>query len=194
GRGGALLLGGIAADPAVVERCRIVGNRANDGPSGGVPAGGGVYATEFVSFTDCEIVGNLAQGTITNVAGEGGGIEIDAPTGGVSLTGCTVAGNRCTNTTGSFTSGGMGGGIDLVAGTCDLDHCVVAGNFAQDANQAQDVAGAVNSIGWNDFGDTQHSNISGPGTGDLLDVDPLFVDAVNGDFSLTPLSPCVDSG
>lgn len=33
-----------------------------------------------------------------------------------------------------------------------------------------------------------------PGTGDLFDVDPKFVDPQNGDFSLQELSPCIASG
>jgi len=33
-----------------------------------------------------------------------------------------------------------------------------------------------------------------PGTGDLIDVDPQFIDPANLDFSLQPISPCIGSG
>ena len=33
-----------------------------------------------------------------------------------------------------------------------------------------------------------------PGTGDLIDVNPQFVDTLNWNFSLKPTSPCIASG
>jgi predicted outer membrane repeat protein len=193
GDGGAIVMSGTAAAPATLTRCRVAGNLCTGSVFGGAPMGGGLHAFDYVTLTDCEIVGNEARDDVRSSAGIGGGVEVHASAGFV-MTGCTVAGNLCTNTTGSITLGGYGGGIDVSLTNCDLDHCIVAGNFAQAASSAQDVAGPVRSIGWNDFGDTQFTNITGPGTGDLLDVDPLFVDALNGDFSLSSLSPCIDSG
>ena len=40
---------------------------------------------------------------------------------------------------------------------------------------------------------TSYSNVEGWGGGGI-DTDPLFVDHINGDFSLQPESPCIDAG
>src|SRR5262249_41082978 len=48
--------------------------------------------------------------------------------------------------------------------------------------------------GYNCIGDTTGCTITGDGTGNLLDVDPLYSDPTNGDFTLQAISPCLDAG
>lgn len=192
GSGGALDLAGTAAAPSSLVRCRLFRNSSR-GATGGVPYGGGARIGDWVSIVDSEIVSNYAYGAGTGgAAGAGGGL-VSLATNSFSLSGCTIGGNLCTGN-GTLTSGGDGGGIEVLGTVCDLDHCVIAGNVTAIPSLAQDVGGAVNSLGWNDFGSTAGATISGPGTNDLLDVDPLYLDPVHGDFHLTAASPCVDSG
>jgi hypothetical protein len=190
GAGGAFDGDATAAAPASFTRCRFAGNRA-EGSAWNGGSGGGLCVGSFTALVDCEIVGNQAGSTLAVDAGIGGGVLCSATTG-LSFTRCTIAGNRADNANGTAGAGGLGGGI-FGYGACDLDHCIVAGNFAQ-APTTQDIAGLVDSLGWNDFGDTNGATISGPGTNDLLDVDPQFADAANGDFRLAATSPCLDSG
>jgi hypothetical protein len=100
------------------------------------------------------------------ITGEGGAIF-----GGGTLINCTLVDNSA----GSFL--GVGGAI---YGGATLINCVVWNNgpdplYATGFVSYSDVQG-----GW-------------PGTGNI-DVDPLFVAPDNGDFRLSPGSPCIDAG
>jgi predicted outer membrane repeat protein len=194
GLGGGAMGGAVYATGTTLTRCRIAGNTADGGYYGGPSYGGGLAVGDDVTLSDCEVVANEAGGGPTGTAaGIGGGIESVA-TRNLSLVRCTIGGNRCTNSTGVIKTGGYGGGIDVSGSVCDLDHTIVAGNSAAKARGAQDLSGTVNSLGWNDFGNTGGATINGPGTADLLNVDPVYADPANGDFRLDPTSPCIDSG
>lgn len=190
GTAGALSISAPAWNPASVVRSRFAHNRAEGSvQNGGI--GGALHIDGQVALSDCEVVENVADGSQYVVAGFGGGAVL-ANSAAASLVRCTVAGNRADFQNGTASAGGLGGGL-FVGSSCDLDHCVVAGNFAY-SGATHDVYGTVDSLGWNDVGDTNGATITGPGTNDLLDVDPQFADAANGDFRLAATSPCVDSG
>jgi hypothetical protein len=165
-------------------RCRFVGNVSNGAYAVG---SGALYVSGSLSATDCEFTGNRGDPDfVYSIFAGGPGAILARPSTyyTITLTRCTIGGN---------TSDTTGGGLECYTGTNTyLSHCVIAGNFAGTGG-APDVDGVVNSQGWNDFGNTTGTTIVG-GSNDLLDVDPLFVDPANGDFSLQPGSPCVDSG
>jgi parallel beta helix pectate lyase-like protein len=172
GSGGLTLIYG----SAWLVRCRFVGNVSNECYGLGA---GALSAQGSLSAFDCEFTGN--RGVAVYFSGGPGAIYASD---GNTFTRCTIAGN---------TSDTTGGGIRCDSfGNVFFFHCVIAGNFAGTGG-APDVDGVVNSQGWNDIGDTTGTTIVG-GSNDLLDVDPLFVDPSNGDFSLQSISPCVDSG
>ena len=168
--------------PTTLLRCRFIGNRSH-GATGA--AGGALYAAGTLTSTDCEFTGNQADSAFGRAAGPGAILVSGSVTKPATFQRCTIAGN---------TTSSSGGGLLIPAGgTAFLGHTIVAGNTASGAGGAPDVDGLVTSQDWNDFGNsTGLSRLFGPN--DLVDVDPLFVDPSNGDFSLQPASPCVDSG
>ncbi len=79
------------------------------------------------------------------------------------------------------------GAVWLSDGAVDLDHCIVWSNRA---------GGAASSIGPSTEGVTvRHCDVEGgwPGEGNF-DLDPQFVSAPAGDYSLAIDSPCLDAG
>ncbi len=101
---------------------------------------------------------------------------------------------------------GGGDGLRLVAGSFQLEHVTSYGN-ADDGidREPGSTATVTNSIAWgnvsNNFegfapGSLSYSNgdpvLAGPAGN--INLDPLFVNAVGGDLSLAPSSPCIDSG
>jgi len=119
------------------------------------------------------------------------------------MTNCVLAGN---------TAQDAGGGMYNVWISPRLLHCTLSSNTATSSGGAMfnDEAASpilLNCILWNDLPDeianldgtsnpdVTFSDIQGgyPGEGNIS-VDPLFVDAANGDFHLLQASPCVDAG
>jgi len=188
GSGGAVALIG----PGTFERCRFLDNTA-DGSSGRSDGGALAVSSGKVTLTDCELTGNTASSTLNGIGGIGGGCYL-GNNAIVCLTRCTLAGNHATGS-GIVTQGGEGGGLWItVGGALTLAHVIVAANDAANASGVHDVKGTATTAGYNLIGDSTGLTLVGAGPGDLLDVDPQFVDPLNGDYSLQASSPCVESG
>ena len=172
----------LEAGPTTLVRCRFVGNASHGAKDQG---GGALYAGGTLTATDCEFTGNVADSAFGIGAGPGAILVNGSASNPAILQRCTIGGNTTTST---------GGGLLVPAGgTIYLGHTIVAGNAASGTGGAPDVNGFVTSQDWNDFGNTSGmKKLLGPN--DLMGVDPLFVDPLNGDFSLQPTSPCIDSG
>jgi hypothetical protein len=185
--GGGAGIGG----PSTLTRCRFVGNVAESKTTRS--SGGGLAIGGDVTLVDCEIVGNSCSSVKSGEGGIGGGVVVTA---NATFVRCTIAGNRADGT-GTVTSWGIGGGLCLYPksnASITLDSTVISDNFAANVNGGQDFFGTATTNGWNLLGDSGGATLTGAGTNDLLDVDPLLVDPAHGDVSLTIGSPCIDSG
>jgi predicted outer membrane repeat protein len=174
--------------------CTFTGNQSDDGGGaikanggslelrnttlldnqGGGGNGGGVDATDthFV-FRNTRISGNT-------VANMGGGICAFSATGVVEN--CQIDGN---------VGASIGGIFVLSAGDFQVRNTMVVGNDSG----GMLISGTGATEDWNNiWGNIGGDNMSStPGANDLS-LDPLFVDAVAGDFGLACYSPCIDGG
>jgi len=101
-----------------------------------------------------------------------GPFEIRASGVSPTVTGCTFSGN----------SGELyGGGMDNSSSSPTVTNCILW------ANGLNAIVGGMPVV--------SNTDVQGgfPGTGNI-DTDPLFVDAVAGNFRLSPGSLCIDSG
>ena len=178
------------ASSATFERCRIVQNAAGATASGAFAAAGGVTiaAGSEPMFQSCVIAQNRGGATIGN-AGTGAVFsDASEPT----FIGCTIAGNRA----GELGTPMLGiGGIRSQAfspGWPTISHCIVFGNRGAGANDEILITPSPAALAPQTV---MHSDVeggyAGPGN---IDVDPLFIDAANGDYHLAASSPCIDAG
>jgi len=205
--GGGIEMGGrrqpnVGANSTItMERVRVIGNRSEY-------AGGGVaiFFVGLATLRDCIIADNDGGGysggiypicnlimshvlIANNVAGNSGGAFHTYPGGGeerrFELDYVTIVGNRA----GEY--GAFEGGFD--AGS-SLTNSIVWGNVSTNGGSLEAVAAQIN-ISFCDL-EGGEDGIVGPRPNfeAILDSDPLFVDADNGDFTLTRFSPCVDAG
>jgi len=161
-----------------VTNCVIVGNSAWQ-------AGGGAYLGTLVN---CKIINNICG--LPSV-GNGGGAAQSL------LTNCIVAGNIA-----GYTSGGIGGGTAV--------NCTVVSNFSAAYNGG--VGGTVlkNSIVYYNTAYYTISPTPDPGTGNFTNCclfplpgsgavncvtnPPQFANLAAGDYHLTAISPCINTG
>ena len=128
--------------------------------------GGGMYnILSSPTVTNCTFSGNTAK-----VAGGG---MYNWNSSNPTVTNCTFSGN--------MTSIGLGGGgMRNSSSNPTVTNCILWGN-------SPDQISGSGSIRYNDI----EGGWSGIGN---INADPLFVDPVNGDFRLSPGSPCIDAG
>jgi hypothetical protein len=211
GYGGAISLGSGATLDAV--RTTFVANRAD---SIGAALGGAVFVEGNARFANCVFRENVAISfsDFTN-HGAGGAVYVDGfqGSGGVAtFVNCLMTGNE------SF---GTGGAVEN-RGTCELYDCTIADNVAWDGNcgfdgcgepgngEIQTGANTTTTVRNSIIRSMQPDAIVGPGVVDVaysnvttsggaigtgnIDLDPLFVSAVNDDYRLADGSPSIDTG
>ena len=147
-------------------------------------SGGGIY-----NFSTLTLINSTISGNSANLFG--GGILNDGLFAATTtLTNVTVAQNRANS---------RGGGVSNENGTVNARNTIFADNTAAGGN-APDFSGVLTSQGYNLFGNTAGTTITGFGTGNLVNVnallDPILRD--NGGstrtHALLPNSPAIDKG
>ncbi|KPK76110.1 MAG: hypothetical protein AMJ79_08180 [Phycisphaerae bacterium SM23_30] len=199
-----------------IQDCNIINNSASN-------KGGGIYCRDYSSpmITGCFIRGNTAKYgggiycykndksdptisrcliTENTANSSGGGIECynSSPV----ILNCLITQNTAH----------YGGGIDCFAydykhGRPSIINCTIMGNNGGgiEIHSNYYYPRIVNSILWDNVTEeidsyeglprVSYSNVKGGWEGEgNIDVDPMFVDAANGDYHLQRGSPCIDAG
>jgi predicted outer membrane repeat protein len=180
--GGALYAGYV---PTTITRCVFTGNKAT--------GGGAAIASDWTT----SVVGNCLF--IGNAAGGSGGAILNSHQGDAKVTNCTFTAN-------SAASGGViASELDSVT---RISHCILWGNAAsqgQNLSLGGHATGQACSCGITvEYSDVQNgrnsvAKLSGCtltwGAGNI-DADPLFLGPLQdeGDYHLSPDSPCIDAG
>jgi hypothetical protein len=152
----------------------IINNRS-------VYAGGGIYLKfgQGSSIEKCLIYGNSTE--------FGGGVYIDHQAG-VAVVNCTIADNEASMWAGGF--------FTTTFSFPTVENCIIYGNTGSEHRNVFVSGDDSAAVSYSDVEDGWE------GTGNI-DGNPLFADAVNGNYSLTwenyPVtdstkSPCIDSG
>ena len=148
--------------------------------------GGGIYVgPDSSSF----IHGNALYG---NSAKNGGGVEFDSRET-VSMIGNTFYGNSASN---------KGGAMRLLNSTLDMANNILWKNSASSGPEIyikSTATPAALNIDYSDVCGGKTSIFVEPGCtlimgANMIDIDPLFVDELNGDLHLKYPSPCKDAG
>jgi hypothetical protein len=195
GTGGAVSHAGPNAGSLHIQRCWFIENRTEE------PAEFGGGALGFFESPNpqqnvvehCVFIGNQSfNGSVlsmytsaaimtncllhSNHCMAGGHAVITITAAEIALTNCTIVNNT--------TADGSMGGVGVPFST--ISNCIIRNNTGAQVGAPQSGFGAVT---------VEHSNIQGgwPGTGNI-DVDPLFVNATEGNFRLASGSPCIDVG
>ena len=163
-----------SADTRLVTECIVEGNRAYGGGGGihGCTAVSCIIRNNHAGMQGGGVYGAIARNCLitgNTTDGDGGGAYE-----GQSYA-CTIVGNSATNG-----GGGMYGAI--------FDNCIVYYNHA--ATEAENNWKAYNQFPMRYCCTTPSPS---PGTGIITNA-PLFVDREHGDYHLSYLSPCRDSG
>ena len=132
-----------------------------------------------ISIVNCVFYGNSAE--------YGGAIECwNAST--LKITNCTFSDNSASDKGGAV--------LCLTNSRSELNNCILWNNFAGSSNEVHiEDSGSSCALNYCCVDRTGYGGYSGNITeNNCIHDDPQFVDAVNGDYHLKPISPCIDAG
>jgi len=156
--------------------------------------GGGVYChnNSNPSFTNVTITNN----SVIGYAGSGGGICCN-DNSNPNLVNVTIANNSAIGPGGSSEKGG---GICCRGGSNpSIVNCILWNDIPQEIyflaySTPNSITIAYSDIQGGEAGIVTNNNCTVYWLEGNIDNDPLFVDALNGDYHLTENSPCIDAG
>jgi len=163
--------------------------------SGSYSNGGGIFAfarcgTTLGTSGNIILTNNIVAGnTSSGATCYGGGVWADSssfagPEGEVTLTNNTITGN---------TVGNIGGGVSLDGSSVKCYNNIIWGNSAATSDGDIYIYIGATAYGYNN----DYSSFSGTwngGSGENINVDPLFLDAGASDYHLSTNSPCINMG
>ena len=156
-----------------ISYCIIQNNAARWG------AGISCYQNTSPAIINCLITNNSA--------GWGGGIYCVTNTS-PTVTNCTIADNSATD---------WGGGLYCNSSSPTLNNTILWSNTAASGKQIRiwDWGGVSNVVlNYCDYANGPNDVVGSITANDCINLDPLFVDAPNGDYHLEFESPCIDVG
>ena len=166
-------------DPTFVN-CIFENNTVSRGSGGAV-----ALSSSRARFINCLFTGNRARG---NAFGDGNGGAVGVNGGAPEFINCTFVNNHADD---------AGGTIYSSSGRIRIWNSILFGGTATDGAEIA-LNGGELTLGFSDL-------VAGPGSiwesssqidwgaGNLV-ADPGFLDALNADYHLGPLSPCIDAG
>jgi hypothetical protein len=175
-----------------ISYCTISNNNSVYGSGGGISC---TYST--ITMENCVVTNNSAYPNSPEVKSSfGGGISIGGDGSIGIFKNCLIANNGSTK----WKQLAIGSSSDPYV---SFDNCTIIGDLAADAHwrnapptMTKCIFWGANSIlaGEDGQADLSYSCIQGgyPGLGNISD-DPKFRDPANGDYSLLPDSPCIDT-
>lgn len=178
GSGGGIYITGDMTT-GLLEDCIIADNRC-DGDEG---IGGGLTVSSFATPTlrRCLVTGN----TTTGQWSDGGGVYIQFSN--VVMENCTLYGNGVGGTYGS--AGNLGCQPLVEYNTISVSHCIMSGATAGMGVSCVSSPEVIDISCSNVWGNAGGDAVCGIG-GENFSLDPLYCDAVGGNFHLQAASPC----
>jgi len=190
--------GGVRMLSGFVSNCTISGNWAGASPNyGGIGSGGGVYMTGG-TLANCVVVSNDTRSSTLWEYGIGGGVWISAG----KVVNCLIAKNSGPGSAGGVALSGSGRLLNLtVAG--NTTRASAGGGLAMSGGSVTNTIVYLNKK--TSDGSTANVDKSGgtfsyscavPSVGGISNraADPVFTDAANLNYRLSPGSPCIDAG
>ncbi|HEX5011659.1 MAG TPA: right-handed parallel beta-helix repeat-containing protein [Planctomycetota bacterium] len=188
--------GGVAGALDKISNCVIQGNTASD-------KGGGMFSSEIVPASGMlPPVADVAL--LQNQAITGGGLyyELAQPAVlvGAALTRVVIADNLADSANdGAYIDvGGFFGSGDVSVESCTFGSdrlYVLAGALKVSNSIVWGLTGALQWVGFGTGLQVSYSDVKGGAAGPgNMNADPLFADALAGDYSLGPGSPCINKG
>jgi hypothetical protein len=178
--------GGAYLQDSLMDRCIVTGNSAGGGFPG--DGGGGVFETNSIIRNSLIVSNQVVMGDGSAIAGGfGGGVYMQSG----ALLNCTIVGNSCDGNTGDESiNPGAGGGVFAESG--GITNSIVYFNSLNLPSNFD-----TTSSNWFNMGPAifDHScTAPNPGGAGNITQDPQFVDMSNGNYHLSPSSPCIGAG
>lgn len=184
---------GVLVDNGTVSRCRITGNQLGDatyqnvGVNNVFGAGVGFYEGAGGVIEHSIITGNSSYAN-GGGASHGGGIGIYKVSDSILIDTCLIAGNSAPSGSGGGCYAEQGNPIVTIRNTTIVDNLAGSkGGGIYDGSWNHKIQ-AKNTIIFNNKADIEDPELSGElfaeSSCNLMGVDPLFVDMVNGDYHL----------
>lgn len=185
GSGGAVTnyaqnMGSISAE---YLNCEFSNNSSTNG--GGIwntAYNGGVFSITVTNTLFIDNAGSTSGGAIHNDGRQNG-------QGSCTVNNCTFSGNTSSQGAGIYSDANSNGSANT-----EVNNSIFWGNTGANGDSFFNNAGAIATVDYTILSETVAGTGVNTGSKVQFNVDPLFVDAANGDYTLENLSPAIDAG